>query len=361
MKSAQQLAKDNLIVKHVSGSHAYGMNTPESDLDIRGIFCADPINVRTSLFRIEEVAVGGQDEKYFELEHYCHLAADCNPNIIETLWVDEADIMFKTPAYDLLRKNRHLFLSSKIAFTTSGYAVAQLKRIKNHKRMIVNPQPVDPPQPCDYFSLVYDFTPLQKFKINLREINTGFYILIHTGGDIYLVLYTGDIVVADLGVRNWVINTDGSFKVWPNDRPIGKSLPLHYIIKFNRSEYEAAKKEHEHYWEWKKNRNEDRAKLEEKHGFDSKHAAHLVRLMRTGKEALTEGIIRVKRPDSAELKAIRNGSMTYEEIIKYAEEMDDLIRNKLYKETTLPHSTDKVAIAKLIMEIQDMIWSGNRS
>lgn len=57
------------------------------------------------------------------------------------------------------------------------------------------------------------------------------------------------------------------------------------------------------------------------HG-NSKHGAHLIRLMRTGFEILTEGVLRVRRPDADELLAIRDGAMSYDELIAEAERIE---------------------------------------
>lgn len=54
---------------------------------------------------------------------------------------------------------------------------------------------------------------------------------------------------------------------------------------------------------------------------NSKHASHLVRLMRMGYEILTEGKVIVKRPDAEELLAIKNGAWTYERVMEYKEEL----------------------------------------
>lgn len=137
IKTANELMRDNLLVKHLAGSHAYGTALPTSDTDYRGIFCADPVNLLTPFYTVREVEdQNEEDTKYYELSHFLKLCLDCNPNIVETLWVDESDVLFSTPAYEFLREHRSEFLSSKIAFTTSGYAFAQLKRIKGHNKWL---------------------------------------------------------------------------------------------------------------------------------------------------------------------------------------------------------------------------------
>ena len=127
----------NMLVKMYAGSHAYGTALPTSDVDFRGIFCANPINIRTPFFPVREVVDDAEeDTKYYELAHFMKLCLDCNPNIIELLWTDDEDIVFRTLAYDLLRSYRQQLLSSKIAFTTSGYALSQLARMKNAKKHV---------------------------------------------------------------------------------------------------------------------------------------------------------------------------------------------------------------------------------
>lgn len=136
-RTAQEQMRDNLIVKHYAGSHAYGTALPTSDTDFRGVFVADPVSVRTPFFRIEEVNdTSEEDTKIYELSQFVKLAVDCNPNIIETLWIDDDAIVHTTPQFELMREYAPKLLSSKIAFTTSGYALSQLKRIKGHNKWI---------------------------------------------------------------------------------------------------------------------------------------------------------------------------------------------------------------------------------
>ena len=126
-RTATELMQDNMLVKHLAGSQAYGTSLPTSDIDYRGVFCADPINLLTPFYTVREVTdATEEDTKLYELAHFMKLCLDCNPNIIETLWVDEEDITFSTPAYELLRSHRDEFLSSKIAFTTERDGNAEI-------------------------------------------------------------------------------------------------------------------------------------------------------------------------------------------------------------------------------------------
>jgi len=90
---------------------------------------------------------------------------------------------------------------------------------------------------------------------------------------------------------------------------------------------------------------------------NSKHAMHLVRLLRMGVEALTEGKIIVRRPDAKELLEIRAGSWTYEQVVEYAEKMDVMVREQLYPTTSLPKKPNYKLAAQLTIEVQDMMWN----
>ena len=106
----------NTIVQHMAGSHAYGTSTPTSDVDVRGVFVADKVQICTPFFPIREVTLEDQEDgKMYELNTFMKLYCDMNPNIIETLWVDESDVIVNTPAYQKLRQHRAELLSSKVA------------------------------------------------------------------------------------------------------------------------------------------------------------------------------------------------------------------------------------------------------
>lgn len=353
LKSAQDLMKENMLVKHYAGSISYGTNLPTSDEDFRGVFCADPVNIRTPFFTVRECEdVDEEDTKLYELSHFMKLCVECNPNIIETLWCSDEDIVFRTPAYDLLREHRHKLLSSKIAFTTSGYAISQLKRIKGHNKWINNPYDEAPPKMIDFVKLIQNFTEAKLFNINLRDYHTG-YCLIPYGGNIYGLIELDDHKTYNENVPHFSLNT----VLDPEDEVgLARKNPL-FVIKFNKEEYKLEKERHTQYWNWKKNRNVVRSELEEHHGFDTKHAMHLVRLLRMGVEALRDEEIIVKRPDAKELLEIRSGAWTYEEIVAYAEKMDKEVREVWYKKTKLPKHPDLKFAAALLMDVQDLVWN----
>lgn len=346
--NALEIAKNNLLVKMLAGSHAYGTATLSSDIDYRGIFCAEEINIRTPFFPVFEAEdIQEEDTKYYELRHFMKLCVDCNPNIIELLWTDDKHIVVRHPAYDLIRSHRKNLLSSKIAFTTSGYALAQLKRIKGHNKWISKPQPKESPVTSQYVSLVQWFGKdrMMPSDFKLANFKNG-YRLVPYGETLF------GLVPSE---KHNTFNDDGSLNTNFEGERHNLPQPLAFI-KFNREVYEADKETHRQYWNWKENRNEKRSELEEQFGYDTKHAMHLVRLLRMGLEALRDEEIIVNRPDAKELMSIRNGAWPYDYVVKYAEEMDKQVREVWYKNTRLPKKPDLKYAAQVLMEAQDIVW-----
>lgn len=360
-RSIQDFIADQLLVKAYSGSHAYGMALPTSDVDFRGIFCSDMINVRTPFFPIKEIVDSSEeDTKFFELTHFMKLCVECNPNIIELLWTDADDVVVSSPEYEYLRSVRHELISSKIAFTTSGYAIAQLKRIKGHNKWINNPQPKAKPMQKDFVSLVYNMTDAKVLpsQFNIDSYRAGYRLLPYGNNIFGIYESSNNQLYDDAGalITNYDSVTEESWMTMVGENGTERRRKPLFIIKYNIDEYKSAKETHSNYWDWKANRNEKRSELEEQFGFDTKHASHLVRLLRMGEEALTTGQILVKRPDAQELLDIRHGKWSYEQIIEYAEYMDERVRGDLYKHSILPKKPNIQRAAQILMDVQDMVW-----
>lgn len=126
-----------LLVRH--GSHAYGTNTETSDEDFKGIAIPPKEYFLGSQNRFEQAELHEPDSVIYEIRKFFTLATECNPNIIEVLHTDPSDHIIVDPIGEIILEHRNDFLSKKIKHTFVGYSVAQLKRIKTHKRWIMNP------------------------------------------------------------------------------------------------------------------------------------------------------------------------------------------------------------------------------
>lgn len=96
---------------------------------------------------------------------------------------------------------------------------------------------------------------------------------------------------------------------------------------------------------------EKRKKLVEKFGYDCKNASHLIRLLRMGIEFLNTGVLQVFRKDDAdELKRIKTGEWTLEQVKEKSNELFDQAKES-FEKSTLPKYPDVKNAEKLLISI----------
>ncbi len=347
----ENLGNENLILKTVAGSRAYGTNRPESDIDERGIFVAPIQNyINIDSPKIEQIQYEINDVVYFELSKYMKLLLEQNPNVVELLWTDKSDILYCNEFGKLLIDNRSEFLSIKIKESFVGYAMAQLKRIKGHNKWLNNPQPKDAPQEKDYTSIVWNYTENKNY--NKHVPHQGF-IALSLGNDIFSLWNNEKFQTK----RNWI---DKNGKILSLSKEELESFNSNnyspdLIIKFNRTQYENQYNNWKGYWVWKENRNEKRALLENQFGYDVKHAMHLIRLLRSGRDILKDGYVPVKRKDKDFLLSILHGELSYEQIV---EESENLLKEVEHYslQTKLPKEPNKKIAEEICISIYQEYW-----
>lgn len=118
-----------IIYKTIHGSNAYGLNGPKSDMDIRGVFLRDPMEI-LGLSTSDKTKKGsGEDEVYWELKHFVTMCLGGNPNALEVLFTkpEHQEINELGPIFQF----RELFLTKQCRSTFGGYAVQNLRKLKN--------------------------------------------------------------------------------------------------------------------------------------------------------------------------------------------------------------------------------------
>lgn len=335
-----------LLVRH--GSRAYGTNTETSDEDFKGIAIPPKEYFLGSQNRFEQAELHEPDSVIYEIRKFFTLATECNPNIIEVLHTDPSDHIIVDPIGEIILEHRNDFLSKKIKHTFVGYSVAQLKRIKTHKRWIMNP-PKSLPTRAEFGLPEQTLIPQDQLMAAYAEIQKEldkfqFDFFDHLDEPTKIGIQgTMAAMLAELKIT--------SDQHWQTaSRKIGLSDNFIQVMQKER-EYTSKKKEWDQYQTWKKSRNPARAALEEKYGYDTKHAYHLVRLIRMCREILTDGKVIVKRPDREELLAIRNGAWSYEQLIEFAEKEDKSLNELYATSTALPKSPDKNKIDELCIKL----------
>jgi predicted nucleotidyltransferase len=337
-----------LLVRH--GSHAYGTNTAASDEDFKGIAISPKKYFLGTMSRFEQADLKAPDPDavIYDIRKFFNLAADCNPNIIEVLHTDPADHFLVDPIGEIILEHKDAFLSKKIKHTFLGYSVAQLKRIKTHKRWIMDP-PKTPPTRAELGLPEQTLIPQDQMVAAMAEIQKEM-------DRFQFDFMEGMEESAKIGLRNTVSEMLAELKItsdqhWESAaRKIGLSDNLIQVMQRER-QYTSAKREWDQYQNWRKTRNPMRAALEEKYGYDTKHAYHLVRLIRMCREILTTGKVIVKRPDREELLAIRNGAWSYDQLIEFADSEDKALAELYLTSTALPKTPDKEMLDQLCIKL----------
>ncbi len=116
--------------------------------------------------------------------------------------------------------------------------------------------------------------------------------------------------------------------------------------------YRGEHKRWRNYLEWRRNRNKKRAALEQQHGYDTKHAMHLCRLLLMGQEILARGEVLVRRPDATWLRDVREGTFTYPELLDWAQQHEsELVQ--LRASSPLPEQPDRKGANQLVVSLQE--------
>ncbi len=362
------------ILLGVAGSRAQGLASDSSDVDLRGVAVppaqwllgidgpfdqadrAEEMDVFADLLSDTErtvVATTKLEGSVYSLAKFARLCADCNPNMLELLFCRDAEVRLCTPVGETLRQHARSFLSQKAAHTFTGYALAQLKRIQGHRHWLLSP-PAGAPSRAEFGLPERTLLPRDQLLAAEAEVQKKLDSWSPDWGSLpgseiqRLEDRLGEFMaeVMQAGETRWHLAA----------RAVGIDDNLVAAMDRERR-YRAAQRGWEQYRTWQRQRNPARAELEARHGYDTKHGAHLVRLLRMGLEIVLTGEVHVWRGDrdAEELRAIRRGAWSYDQLVNYADAEAKRLRSSLSRKTDgtaplpLPEKPDLGAINDLIV------------
>ncbi|MEM9390806.1 MAG: nucleotidyltransferase domain-containing protein [Bacteroidota bacterium] len=342
-------SKDIIVFECLSGSHAYGLATPESDVDMKGVFIL-PEDEYLGLNYVEQVSNETNDIVYYELGRFVELLSKSNPNILELLYTPEDAIRKIHPVFERIRAMNLLSKQCKDSF--GGYAMTQVRKAKGLNKKILNPVEKDRKGILDFCFVAYQqgAMPVAEFLQlhHLDQAKCGLSKIPHMH-EMYGLYY------GELSFKG-IVKKENANEVSLSSVPKGIE-PL-AIMSFNKSSYSKYCKDYKEYWEWVEKRNDTRYQNTLDHGknYDAKNMMHTIRLLTLCEEIGKSGVLNVRREDRDYLLSIKRGEFQYNDLVELAEAKIDSI-DEAYEKSSLPDKPDFNALNKVLVEIRKEFYS----
>lgn len=287
------------------GSIAHGMHIPNSDpqsiddVDLMGIVLAPEENYLGlegwGSRGTREYKENQYDCVFYEIRKAFSLLLQGNPNILSILWTRWEHIVFADRAGRAIVDNRSVFVGKHVYASFAGYASAQLQKMETR----------DPAELRLYVAVT------NELKYRGAHPNHK--------GQIFSLSDTESGEAKDV-------------QAWDTERLLASLR--HYQKKGENIGYLGDK----------------RKALVLANGYDSKNAAHCIRLLRMCKTFLLTGELEVYRSDADELLQIKRGKWALEDVKALAEQLFGEIKEARSK-STLPEEPDREGAQRLMIGI----------
>lgn len=353
MLTIESLKRDDLILYEcVSGSKAYGLDTKESDTDIRGVFYL-PKDMFYGLEYCSQVSNETNDIVYYELGRFIELLLKNNPTVLEMLVTPEKYILYK---HDLMKEIQISdFLSALAKDTFVGYAMSQIKKAKGLNKKMFHPMDGERKSLLDFCYVVdsHKSIGIREWLIgtNYRQEYFGLSKINHLK-DMYTLFYSDEGEFAYRGICSSGDANEVSLSSIPEgEEPIA-------LLYFNKDAYSIYCKKFREYCDWMKNRNINRYHINKTHGkgYDTKNMMHTIRLLQMALNVFKEQSLSIEVYNREELLNIKNGKFSYEEIVEKAEVLMAAIQNYALQSNML-EVPNKNKIEKLLVDLRLKLYN----
>lgn len=277
----------------IDDKDAMGVCVPPLDYYIGMVDRRSPEDLRNSfhLRGTKEIKRNEWDIVIYELRKFIALLLDGNPNVLSLLWLPEHSLLNITPEGHMLMEARKAFVGRHVYHAFIGYAKGQFHRMT-------------------HFSLESQKIYAEvEAELKRRGINTD-----KVAANASSVSYAGE----DLAVCSDIV-----LIAWFAD------LKHHFS-----GGYMGAK----------------RKDLVQKNGYDTKNAAHLIRLLRMLVEFMKDGELYVERFDAQELLEIKRGEWSLDKVKTEADRLFKL-GEEAWLASSLPARPDYETINTVCMNI----------
>ena len=125
-----RIARDNLIVETLGGSHAYGLAIETSDLDVRGVFVAPPSNL-IGLFPFDRYKDPESDTEYWQVTKFLTHIYDGDCNTLGVVFGDPKFVRRSSDFWEFIQEHRKGFIAKEAAKEALGFIKNMRKRATN--------------------------------------------------------------------------------------------------------------------------------------------------------------------------------------------------------------------------------------
>jgi len=386
----QNELNDYVVFEGIRGSHLYGLATATSDIDTHSIFIS-PKNWIYGIRRDYPTSIqfNNNNSCWYEIEKFISMLGQSRSNALELLYTPKNLIKIYNPVLDPLFESRDEFITKECFKSFGHYAISQIKKARGLNKLInIDPQEVKERKSPLHFCNVISGSksiPLDKWLEikKLKPEHCGV-VRLPRGIELYALYYDwgadkemgfwdyqklryGSLL--PLHYLEWKKNRDSSFISYrgildPNNPSTQlrlssiekKEKPL-CNFQYNINAFTDHCNKYKRYWDWVKNRNEERYVLNKDCGYNSKNISQAVRLFNVSIEiADGKGLILDRGPiDRDLLLEIRNSKIPYDEIMKYVESLKEKMDNA-FRCSKIPEAIDKVKLENLLIEIRENFY-----
>lgn len=376
----------NLLFESIRGSHLFGLNTETSDIDTFGVFIGPPEwflgtgNKKQRIIKSEK-----SDDYWDELEKYFQELGESNPEALISLFTPEKFILYFNPVLKPLWDIKDSLITKKCFKPFAGYAVSQIKKAKGLKKAInIDPEQVNKRKtPLDFCQVpvgIGTWTLNKWLKDNnLRQEYCGISRLPGTI-ESYVLFYDW---AADKNLDSedcWALtgksekpkNVIGYRGILSQSDPLSSQLRLSSIpfddrdsplcyFQFNSNAYSQHCMDYKRYWDWVKNRNENRFQLNKGFDYDSKNICHCVRILTMATE-ISQGkgmLLDRTNIDKDWLLKIKNHGVPYNEVMNYVENLEEIMKEQ-FERSNLPEEPDLDILEKILINIRKTHYGFNK-
>lgn len=339
-----------VLLAFVRGSYMYGTNTDTSDVDITFIYKQSTNDILKGNY-IEQLNIGGNDIVGYEIQRYIQLLSQNNPNILESLDIPNDCLIYKDKSMDIF--NQKDWISKLTEKTILGYANSQIKKATGLNKNMNNPQPVTRKSILEFCYVIFGGSsqPLIRYandmSINLDKVG----VVKNQNGKGLYAFYTDN--KGEYNFRG-IIKNDDSTQIRLSAIPLDAAVEIDPIVfYYNQDGFEVHSKQWNSYWDWEKERNQERFNMNQEagQGVDLKNMMHLFRLLEMASKIGGGKGLQVRSHKVGVLMDIRKGKYNYKDLLEQAETTTNHIK-ELFSKVDLMEYPDTEFAKELLLKFR---------